>query len=148
MDRDIIERLRDSQPEGTTGGYLLNDAADEIKRLRDALGVIARNVDAGAVHVSWCSDYAKRVLANKEVRVLPMERSGIGNTLDYLVRQKVEEVMSQREEVLRAFVAKHGFEPDRAIQIEQRMPDGTTRWFMRRRTDEEMAAGSMMGAAL
>ena len=64
MDRDIIERLRDSQPKGTTGGYLLNDAADEIKRLRDALGVIARNVDAGAVHISWCSDYAKRILAN------------------------------------------------------------------------------------
>jgi hypothetical protein len=36
-DRDIIERLRDSQPEGTTGGYLLNDAADEIKRLREEL---------------------------------------------------------------------------------------------------------------
>jgi len=32
----------------------------EISRLRDALGVIARNVDAGAVH----SDYAKRILAN------------------------------------------------------------------------------------
>ena len=32
--------------------------------MRDALGIIARNVDAGAVHISWCSDYAKRVLAN------------------------------------------------------------------------------------
>jgi hypothetical protein len=64
------------------------------------------------------------------------------------VRQKIEEVMGQREEVLRAFIAKYGFEPDRAIQIEQRMPDGTTRWFVRQRTDEEMAAGSMMGAQL
>ena len=36
----------------------------EISRLRDALGVIARNVDAGDVHISWCSDYAKRILAN------------------------------------------------------------------------------------
>ena len=36
----------------------------EIRRLRDSLGVIARNVDAGAVHISWCSDYAKRTLAN------------------------------------------------------------------------------------
>ena len=36
----------------------------EIKRLRDALGVIARNVDAGSVHIYWCSDYAKRILAN------------------------------------------------------------------------------------
>jgi len=37
MDRDIIERLRDSQPPGTAGGLLLNDAADEIYRLREAL---------------------------------------------------------------------------------------------------------------
>lgn len=65
-----------------------------------------------------------------------------------LLRQNVEEVQSQREEVCRAFIAKYGFEPDRAIQIEWRMPDGGTRWFIRRMTDEEMAAGSMMGAAL
>lgn len=36
-DRDIVDRLRDSQPEGTEGGLLLNDAADEIERLRDEL---------------------------------------------------------------------------------------------------------------
>ena len=34
--RDIVDRLRDSQPEGTCGGLLLNDAADEIQRLRVA----------------------------------------------------------------------------------------------------------------
>jgi len=77
-----------------------------------------------------------------------MDRSGQSNTIDFLSRQMVEKIMGQREEVLRAFIAKHGFEPDRAIQIEQRMSDGTTRWFVRRRTDEEMAAGSMMGAQL
>jgi len=38
------------------------DALDEIERLRNALGTIARNVDAGAVHVGWCGDYAKRIL--------------------------------------------------------------------------------------
>lgn len=60
--------------------------------------------------------------------------------LDCLVRRTVEEVMSQREEILRAFIAKYGFEPDQAIQIEQKMPDGTTHWFIRRMTDEEMSA--------
>lgn len=34
MNRDIVDRLRDSQPAGTTGGYLLNDAVDEITALR------------------------------------------------------------------------------------------------------------------
>ena len=59
------------------------------------------------------------------------------DTIEPLVRQKIEEVMGQRDEVLRAFIAKYGFEPDRAIQIAQRMPDGTTRWFVRRRTDSD-----------
>ncbi len=55
-------------PEGCScGATEWNALEDEVKRLRDALGVIARNVDAGAVHISWCSDYAKRVLANAEL---------------------------------------------------------------------------------
>lgn len=37
--RDIVDTLRDSQPQGTVGGYLLNDAADEIQRLRVAFRV-------------------------------------------------------------------------------------------------------------
>ena len=38
----------------------------EILRLREALEVIARNVEAGAVHVSWCGDYARKTLAIDE----------------------------------------------------------------------------------
>ena len=67
---------------------------------------------------------------------------------DRMINKAINEVMSQREEILRAFVAKYGYEPERAVQVEQRMPDGTTRWFVRRRNDEEMANESMMGAQL
>lgn len=42
-DRDIVDRLRDSQPKGTYSGYLLNDAADEITRLR-AVSVSAQRM--------------------------------------------------------------------------------------------------------
>jgi hypothetical protein len=35
--RDIVDILRDSQPTETRGGLLLNDAADEILKLRGAL---------------------------------------------------------------------------------------------------------------
>lgn len=67
---DILERLRGYNPPDRTNddqrqiAVDIYDAATEIARLRDALGVIARNVDAGAVHISWCSDYAKRSIAN------------------------------------------------------------------------------------
>jgi len=39
-DRDIIDRLRDSQPKGTSGGLLLNDAADEIAALKARVRVL------------------------------------------------------------------------------------------------------------
>lgn len=60
--------------------------------------------------------------------------------LDRMVRRQIEAVLSQREEVVLAFIAKYGFEPDRAMQIEIRMPDGSVRWAIRRMSDDEMAA--------
>ena len=41
MDRNIIDRLRDSLPTGTVGGLLLNDAADEIVRLWEVEKTVA-----------------------------------------------------------------------------------------------------------
>jgi hypothetical protein len=48
-------------------------------------------------------------------------------------RYTVESCLSQREEVLAAFIAKHGFCPDETIQIEQRQEDGSTTWRIERR---------------
>lgn len=62
----------------------------------------------------------------------------VDTTLDCLVRKMAEDILKNREEILRAFIAKYGFEPDRAIQVEQYLPDGTTRWFVRHMTDEEL----------
>ncbi len=55
----------------------------------------------------------------------------------------LREVYSQREEILRAFIAKYGFEPERAVQI----TDGT-RWFVRRMTDEEWDRASSLSSQL
>lgn len=76
------------------------------------------------------------------------EMTSVPNPADCLVRQTVDAVLSQREEVLRAFIAKYGFEPDRAIQIEQVWPDGKRIWYLRRMTDKEMLDKSMIGAEL
>jgi hypothetical protein len=45
----------------------------------------------------------------------------------------IESCLAQREEVLAAFIAKHGFLPEDIIQIEQRQPDGTSTWRIERR---------------
>lgn len=61
-----------------------------------------------------------------------------GSTVKAAVSQKINEIYLQREEIIEAFIAKYGFEPERAVQVEQRADDGTSRWFIHRRTDEEM----------
>lgn len=54
-------------------------------------------------------------------------------------RHRIEAILAQREEILAAFVAKYGFDPDRAVQIEEDTPEGK-RWYVRRRTDAEVEA--------
>lgn len=43
----------------------------QIKRLRDALGIIVRNVKAGVVFSSWCGKFAEEVLDNKWMPICP-----------------------------------------------------------------------------
>jgi len=49
------------------------------------------------------------------------------------LRSAVDKVYEQREEILAAFVAKHGFDPDKAEQVEERSENGV-RWFIRDRS--------------
>ena len=45
-------------------------------------------------------------------------------------------------------IAKYGYDPDRIVQVIQNCDDGMTKMFVRRRTDEEIAMLSMVGASL
>jgi hypothetical protein len=47
-------------------------------------------------------------------------------------RQAISACLAQREEILAAFVAKYGFQPDEAVQIEQRQADGSVTWRIER----------------
>jgi len=49
-------------------------------------------------------------------------------------KHAVESCLSQREEVLAAFISKYGFHPEDAIQVEQRQEDGTSSWRIERRS--------------
>lgn len=60
----------------------------------------------------------------------------------------IRNIIAQREEVLSAFVAKYGWEPERTVQVTRTMPTGETHWYVRRMTDEEMQQSSMDGASL
>lgn len=73
---------------------------------------------------------------------------GISGNYHEILRQKLFVVNNQREEIIEAFIAKHGFEPDDCVQIMQRMDDGSEKYFLRRRTDEERLMLSQMSAQL
>lgn len=49
--------------------------------------------------------------------------------LAMLTRDALQRVMEQREEILEAFVAKYGAEPDDTYQVEQETPSGRV-WYV------------------
>ncbi len=71
----------------------------------------------------------------------------MNDSMQAVCSQAIHDVMEQREEILRTFVAKYGFEANRAVQIVQHTPTGS-RWFVKRFTDEEMEEASRLGSAL
>lgn len=53
------------------------------------------------------------------------------------VETKLKEAREQKEEILTAFLAKYGYEPDEVMQVEQHNPDGSITWFVRKRENAE-----------
>lgn len=55
------------------------------------------------------------------------------NNLQSVVQEAWQQVIAQREEILRAFVARYGMQPDEIEQIEQRTATGWRWWVQPRR---------------
>jgi hypothetical protein len=51
-----------------------------------------------------------------------------------LADQAAEAIAAQREEILTAFVAKHGYHPEQAVQVVRQLPGGM-RWHIEPRMD-------------
>jgi hypothetical protein len=47
-----------------------------------------------------------------------------------------KQIMEQREEILKAFIAKYGFAPDEAVQVIEYTHNGT-RWYVEKRRRKE-----------
>ncbi len=56
----------------------------------------------------------------------------IEDTLSQLIAMAWLEVIAQREEILRAFIAKTDFQPDEIEQVQQQTPTGW-QWYVRRK---------------
>lgn len=59
------------------------------------------------------------------------------------VKQTMKDIIDNREEILRAFVAKHGCEPEDIIQVMQKTGDGGIKFCVRMKTKEESGLGSL-----
>ena len=49
----------------------------------------------------------------------------------------IARVMAQRKEILEAFVAKYGADPEQVEQVEQHMGDGSIRWSVRLKSQSQ-----------
>lgn len=59
------------------------------------------------------------------------------------IKQTMKEIINNREEILRAFVAKYGCGPDEIIQVMQKTEDGGIKFCVRARSEEEADLGSI-----
>lgn len=56
-----------------------------------------------------------------------------------IINEFVKNTLAQREEILAAFVAKHGWQPDEIVQVIQSTPDGV-KYFVRIMSPDEKNA--------
>lgn len=56
------------------------------------------------------------------------------------VRVMLDKIYKQREEILQAFIAKYGYEPDEVEQVIISDQDSTVRWFVRKKENPNKEA--------
>ena len=61
-----------------------------------------------------------------------MEVDMLAELVNTLTRETINKVMLQREEILTAFIAKYGCEPDEIVQVVTLTPTGST-WTIERK---------------
>jgi len=54
-------------------------------------------------------------------------------------KKQYKQVLEQREEILKAFVAKYGCEPDEIVQVHQ-WKEGSSRWYVEKKSKSEPVA--------
>ena len=72
----------------------------------------------------------------------------VGQSIAKLAEDQFHTVMDQREEILRAFMAKHGCGPGECEQVEMRQHDFSTVWFVRKRASQSGSARLSLLACL
>lgn len=108
-------------------GFLDNPAA------REPMPGEERGAQWRLVTVAVVKDdnYAGYLQENRREAFGALAETPVGIAEDH-ARRAIDGVMAQREEILRAFVAKYGFQPDEAVQVAT--PDGTWRIERRQRS--------------
>ena len=120
---DEHTRLMEDIAVGETRCLRLLAWADRIdtalQALRDEAGeadAIERAARYGWEHASWEWSAVKGGL-DRFTRPTPAAEAAPQGGVQQVIDRMVGKVMAQREEILAAFVAKYGFQPDEAVQV-------------------------------
>lgn len=86
--------------------------------------------------IKWVKEGEKAITDEKFK--LKMEAQIAANlNLNAEAIKAMRHVMDQREEILQAFVAKHGFDPDECVQIQFQTKEGSFGWCVRKKEKGE-----------
>lgn len=59
----------------------------------------------------------------------------LGAQLALAAKKLHKEVMAQRNEIIQAFIAKYGYEPEDCMQVQKKRNDGGWEWFVCHKDD-------------
>lgn len=82
----------------------------------------------------------ERIIRMENLYFKMQDENDVSPITDF-VNKYWQSVIENREEILRAFIAKYGYEPDEVEQIEQHTP-GLIRWYVRKREDNQAVAST------
>lgn len=78
-----------------------------------------------------------RKLTDEEFKTSMEDAIKRTSEIDAQAVKAMKKIMEQREEILEAFVAKYGFEPEEAVQVEFKTPNGSNGWMVRKTVKED-----------
>lgn len=126
------------------------DKSARWENVREVIERRARELDAekgGEVKPCTCHPDdnppvpCARKYALTECKATPPAQAAEADPVQAATSKAVMAVMAQREEIVRAFVAKYGFQPDEAMQVST--PNG---WYITRREQAAEAVERVAGA--
>lgn len=98
-----------------------------------SLHAVAQLVGGYGVKCFYDFKDAVDFIASLDMPIKAKKELGMSDMVKYKMKRFFYNIMKQREEILKAFIAETGLLPSEVEQVEVQHPDGTISWYVRKR---------------